>query len=421
MYRTLMIFGLVALAPPLAMAEDVGDTPGEAKSISRSVKDTLTSAADVDFYKFTIRANRDNPDSSSGNLTVTLSQKAPPSFNPQSGWQVDLYTEANLANVLYTAILPETSLEVDFEQGLSPGTYYLRVYSLDSAVFPAAEYTLEKSWEESPYYEKQPNDKPDSANAIIFNEVYYGNLSSESDVDFYRFGLEVPDLVTISLSQKTPSFDSTIGWQLSLFSQSQTVDVPSTTLSGTLQANLEAGMHYLFVKPLPQEVPEEVAEDETEAEETEKEEKLETAPVGRRYELLVTAPSVPQQQSSECPFVFTYAQNPLTNRWASFSTPCDVPVGWASQQTAPETFEVCPSPHASYTLPQMDELGTPIAGRVKIPLLDYEDEQGNAYILRVELVQTPSIDPIQFIPDGLKMIRIIEAEVEAEVEIEVTE
>jgi len=325
---------------------------------------------------------------------LTLSQKAPPSFNPQSGWQVDLYTEANLANVLYTAILPETSLEVDFEQGLSPGTYYLRVYSLDSAVFPAAEYTLEKSWEESPYYEKQPNDKPDSANAIIFNEVYYGNLSSESDVDFYRFGLEVPDLVTISLSQKTPSFE---------------------------QANLEAGMHYLFVKPLPQEVPEEVAEDETEAEETEKEEKLETAPVGRRYELLVTAPSVPQQQSSECPFVFTYAQNPLTNRWASFSTPCDVPVGWASQQTAPETFEVCPSPHASYTLPQMDELGTPIAGRVKIPLLDYEDEQGNAYILRVELVQTPSIDPIQFIPDGLKMIRIIEAEVEAEVEIEVTE
>jgi len=39
MYRTLMIFGLVALAPPLAMAEDVGDTPGEAKSISKSVKD----------------------------------------------------------------------------------------------------------------------------------------------------------------------------------------------------------------------------------------------------------------------------------------------------------------------------------------------------------------------------------------------
>jgi len=419
MYRTLMIFGLVALAPPLVMAEDVSDTLDGAKKISKSVKETLLSATDVDFYKFTIRADRDNPDSSSGNLTVTLSQEAPPGLNSQSGWKVDLYTETNLANALYAGILLETSLKVDFEQGLSPGNYYLRVSSLDSVVFPAAEYTLAKSWEESSYYEKQPNDDPDTANAITLNEVYYGNLSSGSDIDVYRFGLEVADSVTIKLSQKTPTFDSNIGWQFGLFSQLDTlIDVPLNTLSGTLQADLDVGVHYLFVKALPQKVDE---TEETETEESETEEKSETAPIGRRYELFVNAPSAPQR-SEECPFVFTYAQSPLTNRWASFPTPCDVPVGWVSQQTAPETFEVCPSPHVTYTVPQIDELGTITqAGRVKIPLLDYEDEQGNAYILRVELQETPNSDPIQFSPDVLELIRFIEVEVEAEVEAEETE
>ena len=418
MYRTLMIFGLVALAPPLVMAEDVSDTLDGAKKISKSVKETLLSATDVDFYKFTIRADRDNPDSSSGNLTVTLSQEAPPGLNSQSGWKVDLYTETNLANALYAGILLETSLKVDFEQGLSPGNYYLRVSSLDSVVFPAAEYTLAKSWEESSYYEKQPNDDPDTANAITLNEVYYGNLSSGSDIDVYRFGLEVADSVTIKLSQKTPTFDSNIGWQFGLFSQLDTlIDVPLNTLSGTLQADLDVGVHYLFVKALPQKVDE---TEETETEESETEEKSETAPIGRRYELFVNAPSAPQR-SEECPFVFTYAQSPLTNRWASFPTPCDVPVGWLSQQTVPETFEVCPSPHASYTAPKIDKLGTPIAGRVEIPLLDFEDEQGNAYILSVELEQTPNSDPIQFTPDVLKPIRFIGVEVEAEVEAEETE
>ncbi len=414
MHRTILVFGLIGITPLAAADEDVSDTLEGAKKIGNSVKETLLSAIDVDFYKFTISTDRKNPDhDTSGNITVILSQKAPPSLNPNSGWQVELYSETNLAKALYTAALPETSLEVKFEQGLSPGNYYFRVSSLDSVVFPAAEYTLASQWEENAYYERQPNDYPDDATAITVNETYYGNISSESDIDFYRFGLQAPDLVTISLSQKTPGIDSTLGWQVGLFSQPQTVDVSSTALSGTLQANLDVGMHYLFVKPLPQ--TEEVSQDDEEADEAEdetsqKEEK--TAPVGRTYQLVVNVPSAPPAQEN-CPFAFTYAQNPLTNRWASFPTPCDVPVGWFSQETAPETYEVCPSPHATYTPPQMDELGTITQqGRVKIPLLDFKDDQGNVTVLRVELQQMPNTDPIQFTPDmsTLKLIRTIEAE-----------
>jgi hypothetical protein len=399
MYRTLLVFGLGAMVPLIAIADDVSDTPKEAKKIGKNAKETLLSAADLDFYKFAISTDRANPEhDTSGNLTVTLSQKAPPGIRSEAGWQVKLFSETDLAHALYAAVLPETSLKVEFEQGLSPGNYYFQVSSLNDIVFPEAEYTLVKLWEETPYYERQPNDKAENATAIIVNQLYYGNLSSGSDVDFYRFGLDAPEpAITISLGQETPAFDSTIGWQLTLLTgNAPSVDMPSNKMSVTLQANLNAGKHYLVVGPLPQ-----------------NEGTTENAPVGRRYQLKVEAPSVPPPPAQEaCPFVFTYGQNPQTNRWASFPTACDVPAGWFSQPTVPDSFEVCPSPHANYTVPQVDELGNITApGKVKIPLLDFKDGEGNTMVLRVELLQEASdAASIQFVPDipKLKVIRIIE-------------
>jgi hypothetical protein len=390
------------MVPLVAIAEDAGETPKEANKINKNSKETLLSAADLDFYKFAISTDRENPDhDTSGNLIVTLSQKAPPGIRSEAGWQVKLFSETDLAHPLYTAVLPETSLEVEFEQGLSLGTYYFQVSSLDDTVFPEAEYTLAKLWEETPYYEKQPNDKAEDATAIIVNQLYYGNLSSGGDVDFYRFGLDTPDsAITISLGQEAPAFDSTIGWQLTLLTgnPSQTINVPSSTLSGTLQANLDAGTHYIAVGALPQD-----------------EGTIEKAPVGRRYQLKVEAPSVaPPPAQEACPFVFTYGQNPQTNRWASFPTPCDVPAGWFSQQTAPDSFEVCPSPHASYTLPQVDESGNMTGpGKVKIPLLDFKGENGNTLVLRVELLQEAlDVGSLQFVPDMLnvKLLSVTEPE-----------
>jgi hypothetical protein len=419
MYRTLLVVGLGAMVPLVAIAEDAGDTPKEANKIGKNVKETLLSTADLDFYKFAISTDRNNPDhDTSGKLIVTLSQAAP-SIRPDTGWQVKLFAETDLAHPLYTAVLPETSLQVEFEQGLSPGNYYFQVSSLDDTVFPEAEYTLAKLWEETPYYEKQPNDKAEDATAITVNQLYYGNLSSASDVDYYRFGLDAPEpAIIISLGQETPAFDSTIGWQLTLLTGAnapQTVEMPSNKMSVTLQANLDAGIHFIVVGALPQDEEPQDEEPQDEGTTTENEDIIENAPVGRRYQLKVEAPSVaPPPAQEACPFVFTYGQNPQTNRWASFPTPCDVPAGWFSQQTAPDSFEVCPSPHASYTLPQVDESGNITApGRVKVPLLDFKDENGNTLVLRLELLQeTLDIGSFQFVPDmlNMKLLQTIEAE-----------
>ncbi|EDN69291.1 conserved hypothetical protein, secreted [Beggiatoa sp. PS] len=414
---TLLALGIAAVLPMTTLAQDdAGDAPKDAKRTSKSGRirgATLFSATDIDFYRFDIKKSRDIPGHDpSGNLTVSFSQEAPPGANPKAGWRIDLFSEEDLANSLFTTTLKETSLEVKFEQGLGEGRYYYKISSLDSEVFPAAEYTLEGAWEESPNYEKSPNGDTDSATAIKVNEIYAGNLSSTNDIDVYRFGLETPDLVTISFSQESPDSDNTMGWQVRLLSPSlteqPTIDLPSTVLQNTMQAQLDVGTHFIFVSPLPP---------------ANEEDKLK-APVGKRYALTANAASVPTRPT-ECEFVFTYAQNPTTQRWATFASPCDVPNGWFGQQTPPEDdSEVCPSPHASYTPPSVTEEGVPQPGVVQIPLLDYTDENGS-FIFRVNLQQEGN--GFSFIlndlANDLKLVRQVEdaAAVVDETEEEVTE
>jgi len=408
MHSTILLIGLFATIPITATAEDVSDTPEGAKSTSknRGIKETLISATDVDFFRFDVSKDRDYPErDASGNITVTLSQKAPPGANPLVGWQLDLYSEKNFATPLYTATLPETRLDTQFEQGLSLGRYYYKVSSVDSGGFPTKEYTIQGSWEESTQYEKPPNDNTGAATAIRANEAYYGNLSSPSDIDVYRLTLQAPDSVTITLSQEMPNSDSTIGWQLRLLSpsllQQEIVNVPSTTLKGTMQVNLEVGMHYIFVQALPP---------SDEEEETQ-------APVGRKYQVIANAPNAPVPPEN-CEFIFTYAQNPVTQHWAMFPTLCDVPPNWVSQTTLPELFEVCPSRYATYTFPDQNTDGI---GMLKVPYLDLTDGLGNQLLVRIEMQQeeiqqTPEGIPLyrfQLLPEKLKLIRVLkEAPVE---------
>jgi hypothetical protein len=383
------IFSLLAVIPGVVIAQEENDTPEGAIATSASSKksEALYAPTDVDFFRFDIRVDRDHPElDKSGNLTVTFSQKAPPGANPNSGWRIDLYTESDLANSLYTAFLPETSLSVKFEQGLSPGRYYYKISSISQEVASTKEYTLQGNWEESSYYEKSPNDLPKDATAVKVNQLYTGNLSSNEDIDFYRFGLLNADNVTVTFQQDSPGADATTGWKVELFSEHnlgiplQTAEVPVTNKAAILQTDLEAGVYYVRVGALSLD-----------------EEKK--APIGRRYQFIANAASVPTVADS-CPRVFTYGQNPLTTHWAAFPTPCDVPVGWASTQTAPSEAEVCPSPHAVYQATD---------GMLTIPLVDVAgtDESGQVmtYTYAVKLRQLPPAFQFELIPEDIKEVK----------------
>ncbi len=393
-----LLCGLLFISPSITIAEDAGDTPTDAKKISTKtkLKETLISPQDVDFYTFKVRSSSNPQIDNSGNISIIFSQKSPPGVNPQSGWRVELFSESDLANSLYTAVLPETSLNVKFEQGLSVGSYYYKVSSLDGTVYPAAEYTLTGTWEKNDHYERSPNDTPDNATSIRANETYYGNLSSIVDVDYFRFNLETPDVVTIILNQDIPGIYSNGGWQFGLLSQADSaINVPSTSQTSVpLQVELGAGIHYLFVKSMPTD-------------------DLAAISVGRNYQINVTAPNVaPPLSEDVCPFVFAYAQNPKTGHWATFPTICDVPTGWVSQAEVPDTAKICPSRNSSYEWPSVKD-GIPSPGKVLIPYLDVTDLEGGEYMFRLELNQEGEVTPtsnaadFRFNVGNMKLIRVI--------------
>ncbi|MCK5876897.1 MAG: hypothetical protein KAG43_04620 [Candidatus Marithrix sp.] len=400
MRYTPLICGLLLISPPIVMAEDVdvGDTPATAKTIRVRATETLISPQDVDFYTFVVRSSREPHVDNSGNVSVAFSQKSPPGSNPQSGWKIELFSEGDLANSLYTTTLPETSLKAEFEQGLSVGTYYYKISSLDGAIHPAVEYTLSSSWETNDHYEKSPNDTPDSATPIRANEIYSGNLSSATDVDYFHFNLEVPDTVTIMLNQNVPDVHSNGGWQFGLLSQTGAViNMPSSSQASTpLQVELGAGVHYLFVKSIPTE-------------------NLQTVPVGRAYQIKVTAATVAAPESDEvCPFVFTYAQNPVTQHWATFPTPCDVPTGWLISQTeVPNSAKVCPSRNSTYKFPYEKD-GVITQGKLTIPYVEVKDADGGEYLFRIELNQegevttTATAADFKFNVGDLRLLRVLE-------------
>lgn len=410
-YSPIFLSGLLVFIPPTVLGqEDVGDKPANAEKMSTKSKerDTLLSPADIDFYEMKIRDN-------SGHITVNFSQEAPPGANPNSGWRLDIYAEEDLANSLYTVVLPETGLEVELEQGLGPGVYYYKVSSISDQVFPEAEYTIKNSWEEGDNYEIQPNDSPDTATPIRANEAFQGNLSSMQDIDFFRFVSQAPDLVTMTLTQDNPAADPETGWVLSLLNPAQEVQMPSTALNTTLQVQMEANVPYYirvgsFSPPQP-------VDNNGDSENGGNNEGVDNAPaieqltelmapVGRPYKLTINAPNAPAP-GTECPFDFVYAQNPVTFGWITALSACDVPAGWLTQSEPPADFEVCPSPHAKYTLSTPDENGVVTPGKLLIPLMDLKDEVGNEFVFRIEMQQLMEKLPekYQFELTGAKFIR----------------
>lgn len=339
-------------------------------SINGKKTEALYFLGDLDFFNFAIRTDRDDPSrDTSGNLTVTLSQTAPPGANPESGWRLDLYAENDLGNSLHSVELPETSLSVQFEQGLSPGNYYLKISSLGEEAFPSKQYTLESSWEENAYYEKPYNEIPHSATAIQLDETYFGNLSEKTDVDFYRFGLLNADLITAHFTQENQGADSTIGWEVSLFSEQdvgnpiQSIQVPITDLTAVLQANLGIGVYYIRVAAI------QLTDEEIDA------------PVGKPYQILADALNF--NQESPCPLATIFAQNPATQRWTAFPSSCEVPPGWNQTAIAPHGIEFCPSPNPTFTSD----------GLLTLPLVDAYDEENNALGIFAVQLQQVATDP----------------------------
>ncbi len=314
---------------PPSSAGDGNDAPADAKRIpltDRTQKgNDLSATTDIDYFTFFLK--------SSGKLTVSLESDT--LGNDSSvGWRVDLYTDGDVQDSLNFLVLPETVLTQQFEQGItgSPdgrGTkYYLKVSSLNGGKLPTQPaYLITGNFEEGAGFEEERNDTPANATNIKLNQEVKGTLSSVQDVDYYIFGLEQDDFISVQFKQDHPGANAGIGWVIGLFSQrdvnnpfkGQQLNLPETTLDLGLQpppleqnpnVNLEKGVYYLKIFSMNGD-----------------------NVSNSRYYLKVNGSSAPGEV---CAQVITYAQNPNTFRWYEFATACDVPAGWPTTNVAPE-------------------------------------------------------------------------------------
>lgn len=403
----IMMVGLFTALPLPVMAQDKadqGDTPATAEKASVTSKKvgSLSGVKDVDFFKIEIRKDRENPaHDTSGYVMLNFSQEAPPGSNSDSGWRIDFYHGDNLGDSLYSVNWPETTLTTKLEMGLTVGIYYYKISSLSAEVFPAVEYTIKPTWEEGAYFEKSPNETPDNATPLVLNQDYAGNLSSLSDVDYYRFGLEQADTVTINLSQSSPGSDTTSGWSYGLLNQlDQAVKMLSTEQSRIIQANLTPGVYYVRIESFSLdsqlcEVPTETTST-TDSTAT-KADSVKKAPIGRRYQLRVSSANA-SVSPADCAPEVVYGQNPVTLNWVSFPTTCDLPANWHSTTTPPDGFQECPVcpvcppiPRASYIFKSTQD------GLLDIPVVDLKDEAGSVLgTYSAQLQQQPEKEPAQF-------------------------
>lgn len=362
---------------------------------------TLTSAKDEQFFRVRVRDNENPARALSGNLLVKLSQRDPPGIDPNSGWRVNFYSERDLGNSLYTLEWPETTIETRFEVGLSQGNYYYKVSSLSDTVYPKKEVSFENVWEESEFYEKEPNGVSEKATAMVLNETYGANFSAVGDVDFYRFSLTQPDTVTILLTQETPSSDTQSGWSFSLvgYGEAASKTMASTQMSETLSLDLPTGVYYLRVEPFVN------TEDcQCETEEASVKEVAVPGVVGRRYQVRVGAPSAPVP-AVNCEEGEVYGQHPTTLSWIRFHNNCEVPENWFKTEVMPEGFTECPiCPICSPPVHANVGLGT---GLLHIPLVDLKDDVGNLLgVYSANLSVIPDSDFSRFQLDDAALVDI---------------
>ena len=139
---------------------------------------TLSSAKDVDFFSFTLDTV------SAANVTFGI----PGNGNKTTS---HIYTVISAADGsrLSTINMPgNAQLTETGNLYLSPGTYLVQVAKGNT--FTSDEYTLTVNASQNGAMEAEPNNTPETANAIPVNEDIHASFGQESDIDCFKFTLD---------------------------------------------------------------------------------------------------------------------------------------------------------------------------------------------------------------------------------------
>lgn len=212
----LMIFSCAAVSYATDDGNGSAATAAKLGTDNAGVKGTIEAADDKDYYYIV-------PDDG-GLATVTLEHAAIAEAAAGSSYfKVEIFDSEE-------ALIAEFVSEGNQAKAVSPKfavvkgeKYYVCVQKGD-ILSATLEYTVSASINNSALVESEPNDETGKATTVKLSEAnnaqktyrYYGNISSETDVDIYRFTLSAPGLVYVyiynSENSDKGSFKATLGY-----------------------------------------------------------------------------------------------------------------------------------------------------------------------------------------------------------------
>ncbi len=229
--------------------------------------------SDVDYYYFKI--------TEPGTVSLTVSHDGvyQGTYKPECGpWFASLYGGTNGAT-LYTvvdipgglqqsedAIDGHLKSETSFRYNVTEGEYYIEFKNGDYHSLAEPEYFFKVNYEPSKgkKMEQESNETAVTATTIPINEEYWGQLSLQTDIDWYKFTIDKPGAVSIKVAHEGVEYDEVNGsnyypWYVSLYGDDESSIVYFTNnkvpagdaydpkLEDLVNYNLTAGTYYIKI------------------------------------------------------------------------------------------------------------------------------------------------------------------------------
>ena len=203
MKKALMFLLLAALSLTLSLAPafaadpvtETGqnDSPSEAQRVpvNTYVTGILDSKKDIDYY----RVDTDEP----GCFRLAFEHE----YMDHSDfvWAVTL-TDGDSTELITFGVPGNKTKSVFDPIGLPAGTFFIRVSGYYSSSNADIAYSLKLEYEPSDAWEKELNESFGTANRVSVNKTVNGALRTKDDADYYRFSLDEPGAVSISLNHE---------------------------------------------------------------------------------------------------------------------------------------------------------------------------------------------------------------------------
>ena len=211
-------------------------------SVNKTYNGSFSTDGDVDWYKFTT--------SETGYFYVDFQHELVDSSSAY--WQIRLYDSSGVnfidGNNSYFSVVGNSN-NVTNTFGVNAGTYYIK---LNDYYYSGVNYTLNVKFASASNWETENNNSKETASTIYFNSSTNGSLSTNGDIDWYKFTVSSGCEIAISLSYSSLDSSSTY-WVINLYDSSAVTKLISMNCAGNVDSStseylsVPSGTYYISI------------------------------------------------------------------------------------------------------------------------------------------------------------------------------